>query len=72
MLNRCGIARLAAFVVPLLCVLSCSQESPQIAKLYWTDEDTGNIQRANLDGSQRENLITRGLQWPFGLALWTH
>ncbi len=37
-------------------------------KIYWTDQDTGKIQRANLDGSNVEDLIT-GLVVPDGIAL---
>ena len=41
-------------------------------KMYWTDWWTGHkIQRANLDGSGVEDLVTStsGLVWPQGLAL---
>ena len=46
-------------------------------KIYWTDSGTGNptpmqddkIQRANLDGSNPEALITCGLINPQGIAL---
>ncbi len=38
-------------------------------KMYWTDAGTDKIQRANLDGSQIENLVTTGLDYPSGLAL---
>ena len=44
-------------------------------KIYWTntfDDDeqgTGKIQRANLDGSQIEDLVTSGLGWPIGISL---
>ena len=38
-------------------------------KMYWTDTNTDTIQRANLDGTQVENLITTGLDFPSGLAL---
>ena len=38
-------------------------------KMYWTDAGTATIQRANLDGSQVENLVTAGLDFPLGLAL---
>ena len=27
-------------------------------KMYWTDEATGKIQRANIDGSNIEDLVT--------------
>ena len=37
-------------------------------KIYWADVKTGNIQRANLDGSEVEHLIL-GLDRPFGVAL---
>ena len=38
-------------------------------KMYWTDRDTGKIQRANLDGSNIEDLVTEGLERPEGIAL---
>ena len=37
-------------------------------KMYWTDYGTDKIQRANLDGSGVEDLVT-GLTLPYGLAL---
>ena len=38
-------------------------------KMYWTDRGTGKIQRANLDGSGVEDLVTSGFVDPTGLAL---
>ncbi len=38
-------------------------------KLYWTDAGTDKIQRANLDGSQIEDVINSGLVTPRGLAV---
>ena len=38
-------------------------------KMYWTDWETDKIQRANLDGSQIEDLVTTGLDSPSSLAL---
>ncbi len=38
-------------------------------KMYWTDVGTHKIQRANLDGSNIEDLITTGLIYPEGIAL---
>ena len=38
-------------------------------KMYWTDEDTGKIQRANLDGSNIEDLVTTELETPEAIAL---
>ena len=39
--------------------------------MYWTDLDTKKIQRANLDGSNVQDLVTRtqGLSLPGGIAL---
>ena len=38
-------------------------------KLYWSDSGADKIQRANLDGTEVEDLITAGLELPRGLAL---
>ena len=38
-------------------------------RMYWTDWETNKIQRANLDGSQIEDLVTTELDYPSGLAL---
>ena len=38
-------------------------------KMYWTDTITDKIQRANLDGTEVENLITTGLSNPRGISL---
>ena len=37
--------------------------------MYWVDAETDKIQRANLDGSQIEDLVTTGLFVPRNLAL---
>ena len=37
--------------------------------MYWTDGGTDKIQRANLDGSVVEDLVTSGLQFPARIAL---
>jgi hypothetical protein len=42
---------------------------PEAGKLYWTDVDNDLIRRANLDGSDPEDLISSGLEWPMGIAL---
>ena len=44
-------------------------ERPAPTTLYWTDARTRKIQRANLDGSQVEDLVTTGLSALYGLAL---
>ena len=40
-------------------------------KMYWADALTVKIQRADLDGSNVEDLITTGLSKPHGIALWS-
>lgn len=42
---------------------------PSAGKIYWTDVDRDKIQRANLDGSDVEDLITSGLVFPMDIAL---
>ena len=38
-------------------------------KIYWADYGSDKIQRANLDGSEVEDLVTTGILGPRGLAL---
>ena len=38
-------------------------------KMYWTERTTGKIQRGNLDGTAAEDLVTAGLDDPWGFAL---
>jgi len=49
-------------------LLGCPPPDGDNPKMYWTDGDTGKIQRANLDGSSIEELVT-GLTTPRGIAL---
>ena len=37
--------------------------------IFWTDWSTDKIQRANLDGSNVQDLVTQGLSGPNGIAL---
>ena len=37
--------------------------------IYWTDYGTDRIQRANLDGSNVQTLVSRGLENPSGIAV---
>ena len=49
-----------------------TQPEPQPAgasKVYWSDWGTDKIQRADLDGSNVEDLVTSGLDGPDGLAV---
>ena len=41
----------------------------QPAKIYWTERDLGKIQRANLDGSDIEDVLTSGVHGPYEIAL---
>jgi hypothetical protein len=38
-------------------------------KMYWTDWGTDKIQRANLDGTNVEDLVTSGLSFCAGIDL---
>ena len=38
-------------------------------QIYWTDEGTGKIQRANLDGTNIQDIVTTGLDEPSGITL---
>ena len=49
--------------------VTVSGGSSGAGKMYWTDIGTRKIQRANLDGSGVEDLVTSGLISPHGLAL---
>ena len=44
-------------------------EDDDASKMYWTDAGTDKIQRANLNGSQVEDLVTAGLTTPSGIVL---
>jgi DNA-binding beta-propeller fold protein YncE len=64
------------FIAALVAVLALgvashpNQTAAQGAnKMYWTDADTDKIQRANLDGSNVEDLVTAGLQFPEDIAV---
>ena len=41
---------------------------PSLQRVYWTDYRTGKIQRANLDGTQIQDIVT-GLWGPYDIAL---
>ena len=42
---------------------------PSAGQVYWSDSGARRIQRADLDGSGVEDLVTRGLRHPLGLAV---
>ena len=43
--------------------------TPSHPFIYWTDHQTDKIHRANLDGSNVQDLVTKGLKFPGGIAL---
>ena len=49
--------------------LSFCAPTVRAQKIYWTDQGTAKIQRADLDGSNVEDLVTTGLVMPSGIAL---
>ena len=55
-------------MLALLLVLATSAVGNTQGKMYWTEAGTDKIQRANLDGSAGEDLVT-GLSNPSGIAL---
>ena len=42
---------------------------PKSPTIYWTDNSTDKLQCANLDGSKIQDIITTGLNIPYGIAL---
>ena len=60
--NNCSAA--VRVTVPGTPVVS----TPSQPFIYWVDNDTGKIQRANLDGSNVQDLVA-GLRCPQGIAL---
>lgn len=42
---------------------------PKEGKIYWTDMSAGDIQRANLDGSNAEVILEGGIRGPESIAL---
>ena len=61
-----------SLILGLLSFSGCGQDDEDIAPtathMYWTDSGIGKIQRANLDGSNVQNLITQ-LDNPVDIAL---
>ena len=54
-------------VVGLL--LNYNVRSADAQQMYWTDVGSSRIQRANLDGSEVEDLVTTSVILPVGIAL---
>ena len=62
-------ARLLFLLAFIVCMILYSPVIEAQQKMYWTDNGTDKIQRANLDGSNVEDLVTTGLSNPRGIAL---
>ncbi len=60
---------LSLMIVALLGLLVFVQFVQGDSKMYWTDSGTRKVQRANLDGSNIEDLVTTGLITPRGIAV---
>jgi DNA-binding beta-propeller fold protein YncE len=58
-----------AFIVTSPTIVSGIGVDPAGGKIYWTDYVADKIQRANLDGSNVEDLVTTGLGAPWALAV---
>lgn len=62
---------LSILTAPILLWFGCSTPTDgdgKIKKMYWTQHGNGTIARADLDGSNVEELVT-GLFMPIGIAL---
>ncbi len=66
-----AIGVLAAFLFFVISLPAWSEESitDLTGKMYWTDTGTDKIQRANLDGSNIEDLVNTELNSPWGIAV---
>jgi sugar lactone lactonase YvrE len=67
-----SLVLIASLVLGFISFLSCGQDDEEVAPtathMYWTDSGTGKIQRANLDGSNVQDLVT-GVRKLSGIAL---
>ena len=55
-------------VVLLVCGVDANRNEDGLI-IFFSDSGTDKIQRANLNGSNREDLVTEGLDSPYGIAL---
>lgn len=68
--SRTGIAFMFATIGVVLGVQkSHGQPTVEKGKIYWTDMSAGDIQRANLDGSNVEVILEGGIRGPESIAL---
>ena len=66
-MNRKGIVFILVVALLVYSIQGISEAAAN--KMYWTDYGTKKIQRANLDGTSVEDLVTTRFGYPFGLAL---
>ena len=59
---------LSLTLITTFALLLLSNSAVEAAKMYWTDWHAGKIHRANLDGTNVEDIIT-GLSGPQYIAL---
>ena len=65
-----GAGAIADYTGPVLTAeIPVTNTRDQNLFIYWTDVGAGKIQRANLDGSNVQDLVTQGLGIPIGIAL---
>ena len=55
-------------IIAVLILVATAIANADIQKLYWANSKTGKILRANLDGSEVEDVIS-GLNTPWDIAL---
>jgi hypothetical protein len=66
---RSRLARRAALVLATLTVATLALAAGADASVYWTNNDTGTIGRANLDGTGVDQSFITGANHPDGLAV---
>ncbi len=58
-----------ATLVAVMSTFGLAEATAYAQKMYWTDRAVAKIQRAELDGSDVEDVVTAGLTSPYGLAI---
>ena len=57
------------YAISNIVTLSGAVSGPVVGKIYWTDISANKVQRANLDGSEVEDLVVSGARAPSGVAV---
>ncbi len=66
--EKVHVGRLSTLIALALTVALSSPATAQ-QEIYWTEAEPGKIRRADLDGSNIQDLVTTGLTSPAGIAL---